>query len=207
MRILPCLISIVVFMATNLKINPAAASWHKENIAIESASFQKITDYRCKKYILQLFHTIKTEANPTVDSNKPSDSLDEILKKDADTEGVMANILGGMSLCYNALANLLLYPIFSFLLLLLSLGALVLGAFLIKKVKHEQAITTRWMIFSGLYLLFYFDLFLVVFQKRKVLLLFLELEKDLLLIIIAALIGYVVGKFFSSKSFEEKELP
>lgn len=207
MRILPCLISIVVFMATNLKMNPAAASWHKENIAIESVSFQKSTDYICKKSIFQLFHTIKIEANPTVDSNKPSDSLDEILKKDADAEGVMANILGGLSLCYNALANLLLYPIFSFLLLLLSLGALVLGAFLIKKVKREQAITTRWMIFSGLYLLFYLDLFLVVFQKRKVLLLFMELEKDLLLIIVAALIGYVVGKFFSSKSFEEKELP
>ncbi|WP_339043845.1 hypothetical protein [Cardinium endosymbiont of Tipula unca] len=207
MRILPCLIGIVVFMATSLKINPATASWRKENIATQRMCFQKNTVAAYEKIILPLFHAIQTEVNPSVDSDKPSDSLDEILKKDADSEGVMANILGGLSLCYNALANLLLYPIFSFLLLLLSLGALVLGVFLLKKARSKQPIATRWMIFTGLYILFYFDLFLVVFQKRKVLLLFLELERELLLTIVAALIGYVVGKFFSSKSFEEKELP
>lgn len=141
------------------------------------------------------------------EEKKTSDTLDEILKKDVDSEGVMNNILGGLALCYNALANILLYPIFSFLLVVLSVGALILLAFWIQKFKNEQSIPAGWMIFSGLYVLFYIDLFLVLFQKSGVLFLALELERDLVLMIASVGLGYVVGKYFSSQKFEEQELP
>ncbi|TDG95616.1 hypothetical protein [Cardinium endosymbiont of Culicoides punctatus] len=205
---IPYLISIVVFIATNIPANVTAV-WNESNISMSTTNInvlQSATDIY-KNTVFQSSNIIEVGINPIVDNDKPSDSLDEILKKDADSEGLIANILGGLSLCYHFLANLLLYPIFSFLLLLLTLGIVILGTFWVKKIKSNQPMPTHWMIFTGLYLLFYFDLFLVVFQKRKILLLFLELEKDLLLMIVAAAIGYIVGKVFSSRSFEEKELP
>ncbi|AXI23984.1 hypothetical protein CE557_146 [Cardinium endosymbiont of Sogatella furcifera] len=186
MRLLPYLLSMVVCIATNFKSDHAIGS-------------QDVVDQTSPST------TLDAESDTTQDT--PSDSLDEILKKDTHAEGVIQNILGGLALCYNVLANLLLYPIFSFLLLILSLGGLILLGLWVKKIKDEKSISTTWMLFTCLYLLFYFDLFLVVYQKRAVLFLFLELEKDLFLTIIAASIGYIIGKFFSSKFLEEKKLP
>ncbi|WP_342265297.1 hypothetical protein [Cardinium endosymbiont of Philonthus spinipes] len=194
MHLLSYLVSTVVFMATSFKLNHAVASWHKEDMMVQA--LQVTTSYI----------THETDV-PSDQKDMPSDSLDEILKKDTHAEGAIQNILGGLALCYNVLANLLLYPIFSFLLLILSLGGIILVGIWISKIKNEKAISTTWILFTCLYLLFYFDLFLVVYQKREVLFLFLELEKDLFLTVSAAFIGYVVGKFFSSKFFEEKKLP
>ena len=188
MRLLSYLLSMVVSMATHLNLNHTVASCYKGGLVVQALQ--------------------ATDSDTTNEKkNRPSDTLDEILKKDTHSEGAIQNILGGLALCYNVLANLLLYPIFSFLLLLLSLGAIVLIGLWIKKIRNEKAISTTWMLFTCLYFLFYLDLFLVVYQKREVLFLFLELEKDLFLTVISASIGYVVGKFFSSKFFEEKKLP
>ncbi len=187
MRRLSYLLSIVVLLVTNLKLNDAFAS---------SYNVDPVT------LTLQV-----TESDTTDQKDTSPESLDEILKKDAHSEGAIQSILGGLALCYNILANLLLYPIFSFLLLMLSLGAMVLIGFWIKKIKDEQSISTTWILFTCLYALLYLDLFLVVYQKKEVLFLFIELEKDLFLTVMAACIGYVVGKFFSSKSLEEKKLP
>ncbi|MCT4697332.1 MAG: hypothetical protein V3581_01745 [Candidatus Cardinium sp.] len=189
MRLLPYLLSMVVCIATNFKSDHAIASSHTEDPIGQTSPST----------------TLDAESDTTQDPS--SDSLDEILKKDTHAEGAIQNILGGLALCYNVLANLLLYPIFSFLLLLLSLGAIILLGLWIKKIKNEKSISTTWMLFTCLYLLFYLDLFLVVYQKKVVLFLFLELEKDLFLTVVAASIGYVIGKFFSSKFLEEKKLP
>ncbi|MGI2299008.1 hypothetical protein ACRRVB_04515 [Candidatus Cardinium hertigii] len=187
MHFLSYVLSIVACITTNLKWNHSTISCHKGEVVV-----QTLCDM---------------ESDTTNEQDMPADALDEILKKETHSEGAIQNILGGLALCYNVLTNLLLYPIFSFLLLLLSIGAIVLGALWIKKIKNEKSISTRWILCSCLYLLLYLDLFLVVYQKKKILFLMLELEKDLFLIIAAACIGYVVGKFFSSKFFEEKELP
>lgn len=185
MHFLSYLLSTVAFIAANFKGNHAIVSCYKGEVVVQALQ----------------------ATEPSTTQDMPADALDEILKKDTHAEGAIQNILGGLALCYNVLANLLLYPIFSFLLLLLSAGAIILGGFWVKKLKHEKSISTTWILFTCLYLLFYLDLFLVVYQKRAILFLFLELEKDLFLTIVAACIGYVVGKFFSSKLFEEKELP
>lgn len=187
MHFLSYLLSTIAFIAANFKWNHAIVSCYKGAVVMQALQ--------------------ATESSTTHAQDMSADALDEILKKDTHAEGAIQNILGGLALCYNVLANLLLYPIFSFLLLLLSAGAIVLGGFWVKKLKHEKSISTTWMLFTCLYLLFYLDLFLVVYQKRAILFLFLELEKDLFLTIVAACIGYVIGKFFSSKLFEEKELP
>ncbi|MGI2257077.1 hypothetical protein ACRRVD_00595 [Candidatus Cardinium hertigii] len=187
MHFLPYLLSIVACITINFKWSHTISSCHKGEVAV-----QTLCDI---------------ESDTTNEQDMPADSLDEILKKETHSGGAVQNILGGLALCYNFLTNLLLYPIFSFLLLLLSVGAIVLGGLWIKKIKNEKSISTRWILCSCLYLLLYLDLFLVVYEKKKILLLMIELEKDLFLIIAAACIGYVVGKFFSSKFFEEKELP
>lgn len=210
MRTPSYLLAIFVFISTSLS-RPyyARAALYEKNNTIQAIKPMARGLISHAQTALSLLQHIKADANDSSGSEaqKTSDSLDEILKKDIDSEGVMNNILGGLALCYNALANILLYPIFSFLLILLSAGAVILAAFWIQKFKKEQPISVAWMIFSGLYGLLYIDLFLVLFQKSTVLFLFLELEKDLIVMIIAALIGYTVGKYFSSKRFEEQELP
>ncbi|CCM09820.1 membrane protein of unknown function [Cardinium endosymbiont cEper1 of Encarsia pergandiella] len=187
MHFLSYVLSIVACITTNLKWNQSISFCYKGEVAVQTLC--------------------NMESETTNEQDMPADSLDEILKKETHSGGAIQNILGGLALCYNVLTNLLLYPIFSFLLLLLSIGAIVLGVLWIKKIKNEKSISTRWILCTCLYLLLYLDLFLVVHQKKKILLLMLELEKDLFLIIAGACIGYVVGKFFSSKFFEEKELP
>ncbi|TSJ80822.1 MAG: hypothetical protein NMK33_05250 [Candidatus Cardinium sp.] len=191
---------LILFITTNFKWHDAVASPETEHVALEATGSEATSETEGNREDLE---SKASDAAPDM----PSESLDEILKKDTHAEGAIQNILGGLALCYNVLANLLLYPIFSFLLLLLSLGAIILGGFWIKKLKAEKSISRTWILFTCLYFLFYLDLFLVVYQKREVLFLFLELEKDLFLTVTAASIGYIVGKFFSSKFFEEKKLP
>ncbi|MBX9890387.1 MAG: hypothetical protein K2X94_03905 [Amoebophilaceae bacterium] len=176
-------------------------------MGIQTQANRMVVSCDQEKIILLAAGLVTENDDEATNNNKPTESLDEILKIDVNSEGVLNNILGGLALVCNALANILLYPIFSFLLVLLSLGLVVLGGFLIKKIKEEQFISGRWIIASSLYLLFYFDLFLVVFQKNKILLLFLELEKDLVLLIVSSVTGYTIGKYFSNRSFEEKKLP
>ncbi|WP_243575191.1 hypothetical protein [Candidatus Cardinium sp. cByotN1] len=187
----------VVCIATNFKLNDLMPSWYKGNIVFQTLQLTELDPNS----------NTTTGQDTPAGQDTPSDSLDEILKKDTHSEGAIQNILGGLALCYNVLANLLLYPIFSFLLLLLSAGAIVLFGFWVKKIKSEKTISTTWILFTCLYCLFYLDLFLVVYQKKEILFLFLELEKDLFLTVVAASMGYIVGKFFSSKFLEEKQLP
>ncbi|WP_419241323.1 hypothetical protein [Cardinium endosymbiont of Nabis limbatus] len=207
MRFLSYLLSMVACIATSFKWNDAVASCYKGNVIFQT--LQATGSDATKETEAHTVAADLQDTNPDTpnEPDAPSDALDEILKKDTHSEGAIQNILGGLAVCYNFLANLLLYPIFSFLLLLLSLGAILLVGFWIKKIKDEKSISTTWILFTCLYLLFYLDLFLVVYQKREVLFLFLELEKDLFLTVAAASIGYIVGKFFSSKIFEEKKLP
>lgn len=204
MRIIPYFFSIVIFIAINLKPNQAVAFFliERENIVRSRA-----VDVQCSIQRPTALWGIAPWAADTDTNDAPSDSIDEITKQGADSEGAMSSILGGLTLCYSVLANLLLYPIFSFLLLILTVGAIVISFLWFKKIRSERSISATWIIFTCLYFLFYLDLFLVVFQQRKVLFLCLELEKDLFLMSVSTSFGYVVGRFFSSKLIEEKELP
>ena len=133
--------------------------------------------------------------------------MEDILKKDTASQGIISNVLGGVMLFYLALTQILLYPIFSFLLLILSIGGIVIGALIWRKIQNEEFISNGFMIFCGIYLLAYIDLFLVVFQKSKILFLFLELERDIFLMIIASIFGFIIGRFFYRNMLEEKKIP
>lgn len=133
--------------------------------------------------------------------------MEDILKKDTASQGIISNVLGGVMLFYLALTQILLYPIFSFLLLILSIGCIVIGALIWRKIQNEEFISNGFMIFCGIYLMAYIDLFLVVFQKSKILFLFLELERDIFLMIIAAIFGFIIGRFFYRNMLEEKKIP
>lgn len=133
--------------------------------------------------------------------------MEDILKKDTASQGIISNVLGGVMLFYLALTQILLYPIFSFLLLILSIGGIVIGALIWRKIQNEEFISNGFMIFCGIYLLAYIDLFLVVFQKSKILFLFLELERDIFFMIIASIFGFIIGRFFYRNMLEEKKIP
>lgn len=193
MHVLPSFLPIALVLAINFTSSNALASWYKGDIAVQDPQVTTLS--------------ISTKLYANNEKDPPTSSLDDILKNDSHAQGAIQNILGGVALCYNVLSNLLLYPIFSLVLLLLSVGAILLAVFWITKIKNDKPISTACILFTLLYFLFYLDLFLVVYQKKEILLLFLELEKDLFLTIVAASIGYIVGKFFSSRFFEEKKLP
>lgn len=200
MTILAFLFHTILLVNANFKCDYPINFYHKVCSIVEAIHADNIKDSHLHfgGFVLTPNGFVETESTP---------SLEEVLKKDVSAPGIISNILGGITLFYNALTRILLYPIFSFLLLLLSLGGLILLAILIKKLKNEQPISNFFAIFCSIYVMLYIDLFLVVYQKSKILFLFLELEREVVLITIAALIGYTIGKFFSNQFFEEKKLP
>lgn len=62
---------------------------------------------------------------------------------------------------------------------------------LVVKIRSDETAAVRSLTFYlPCYLLVYADLFLVMYEKRKILCLFLEFQKDIVLVILAALIGF-----------------
>ena len=134
--------------------------------------------------------------------------LEQILEEDIKRDGLILGIMSVLTLLYNTLSNTLIYPAFSLLFFVMTAILIFLIVQLFVKIrKDEISVVKRLTLFIAFYLLIYTDLFLVVYEKRKVLFLFLEFQKDILLIIVATLIGVAVGRLISKKTFEEQDIP
>ena len=135
-------------------------------------------------------------------------AFEEILEEDIKRDGLILGIMSVLTLLYNTLSNTLIYPAFSLLFFVMTAILIFLVARLfIKFRKDETSVVKRLTLFIAFYLLIYTDLFLVVYEKRKVLFLFLEFQKDILLIIVATLVGVAIGKLTSKETFEEQDIP
>lgn len=134
--------------------------------------------------------------------------LSEVLAKDLKREGLLMGIIGALTLLYNATSDALLYPIFSFLFFIQTILLILLSIQLVKKYKQGDIWGHKRLLFiTGMFVLIYFDLFLVVYEQRKVLLLGISLQKDIILMLIAAFFGFLRGKYASKEKFEEEVMP
>jgi hypothetical protein len=152
-----------------------------------------------------------TQEQPLKNKSKKigeGNNLEKILNKDAKREGLVLGFVSALALLYDAISDTLLYPIFSFLFFAMTAGLILLVALLAIKIRKDQSWAVRTLsFFLPLYLLIYIDLFLVMYEKNKVLFLFLEFEKDIALVVLAAGIGFFAGKSLSKSVFEEKDVP
>ena len=144
------------------------------------------------------------KAENVLDDNQLEKSLDADLKRG----GLFLGLISALTLLYDTVVDTLLYPTFVFLFFVMTCIVILLGVRLFLHYKREEVYRANSSLFwFFLVLLIYFDLFLVIYEKRKILFLFLELQKDTLLIALAALAGFIRGNFSSKRDFEEKVLP
>lgn len=138
------------------------------------------------------------------DDNK----LEKILKEDMQRDGLILGLIGALTLLYDTISDTLLYPVFSFLFFVMTAILIFLVVRLIIKIRRDEFSAVRSLTFYlSLYLFVYADLFMVMYEKRKILFLFLEFQKDIVLVILSALIGFVMGKSISKRVFEEENIP
>lgn len=134
--------------------------------------------------------------------------LNELLKKDLKQDGLIMAIVGALTLLYSAISDALLYPIFSLLFLIQTALLFLLGIQLAKKYREGDFLAQRKLLFAtGLLVLIYFDLFMIVYEQRNILLLGLTLQKDIVIILAAAFLGFIRGKYTTKREFEEKLVP
>ncbi len=162
-------------------------------------------------------HGVHTSCGPNRDIALPLPTSPQLLQKLEAThsimiqkEGIVAGLMSSLTLLYHAIASVLLYPVFSFLLVAMTLVLLVSGIWVGLKIWRTGFASRRvryWLMILPFYLLVYADLFVVMYEKRKILILFLTLQKDIVLIIIASFLGLLIGKFFSKSTFEEEIIP
>ena len=144
------------------------------------------------------------KAKKIMDDNE----LEKELEKDIRKESLIIGVVGALTLLYNTISDTLLYPFFSFLFVTMTIVLIFLLFRLIVKYRTENFAGTRQLLFvTSIFLLIYIDVFLVIYEQRKVLLLFLELKKDIILIGFAAGIGFLRGKLSSRRNFEDNLVP
>ena len=144
------------------------------------------------------------QAKKAMDDNE----LEKQLEKDIRKEGLMIGLVGALTLLYDTISDTLLYPFFSFLFVAMTIALVILVVRLATKYRKDSFVGARRMLFvTAIFLLIYIDLFLVIYEQRKIVFLFLELKKDILLIAVAAMLGFFRGRFASRRDFEEKVVP
>ena len=116
--------------------------------------------------------------------------------------------MGGLALLYETISNVFIYPILAILFLLMTIVLIALIVRIILKMRRDDTFSVRKaLLYIFIYLLIYFDLFLIIYEEKRITVLFLSFEKDTILIVLSALIGFFIGKMTSKRTFEEKALP
>jgi hypothetical protein len=134
--------------------------------------------------------------------------LKKMIGEEADRQGLLTKLMSGIMLLYSALSDLLLHPILIIVLIVMTLGLALIIFIIVLRVRKENFATLgRLVSFGVIYLLLYIDLLLMMYEKRQVTSTFFRWDKDILLVSLAALVGYIAGRYTSRQSFEEKVLP
>ena len=159
---------------------------------------------KCAKQALKPAKGDLSKAQKVSDDNK----LEKTIEEDMQREGLIIGLIGALILLYDTISDTLLYPAFSFLFFAMTAILIFLVLRLVVKIRRDETAAVRNLTFYlPFYLLVYADLFMVMYEKRKIVFLFLEFQKDIVLVISAALIGFFIGRSISKRAFEEKNVP
>ncbi len=148
-------------------------------------------------------------SNLDVSNNTITDStLKDVAQDEIYQDGITSSTMGAFAIAYSAISNLILYPIFSFLFLIFAVISLIIIVMLVKQYMAKNITSvTKHLLVLVFTLLLLIDTGLIAYEKKKVVLLFFNLQKDILFMIIACLVGFFAGKMYSKTSFEENVVP
>lgn len=149
------------------------------------------------------------------DSNIPADiesqkedRLKTIIEEEAKQEGLTRGIVNGLVVLYSSISDLVLHPMLVIVLSILTVGLIILGTLAIIMLKREDFSTFNKLLGFGIvYLLLYVDLLFILYEQRKITIMFFSFDKDILLVVLSVVIGYLLGRVSSRRVFEEKVLP
>jgi hypothetical protein len=141
-------------------------------------------------------------------SDRKEKKLKTLIEGEAKRQGLMTGIMSGVVFLYSSISDLLLHPVLTIVLSTLTLGLIALGVFIIVLLKREDfSALGRLVSFGILYFLLYIDLLFIIYEQRRITMMFFRLDKDILLVVLATIVGYFVGRYSSRQVFEEKVLP
>jgi hypothetical protein len=153
----------------------------------------------------------KSEKNAdtsTQASDRKEKKLKTLIEGEAKRQGLMTGIMSGVVFLYSSVSDLLLHPVLTIVLSTLTLGLIALGVFIIVLLRREDfSAFGKLVSFGILYFLLYIDLLFIIYEQRRITMMFFRLDKDILLVVLATIVGYFVGRYSSRKVFEEKVLP
>lgn len=153
------------------------------------------------KEVSKTFNNIKK-------ATKKTNNLEKVTREDLKSKGLVGGVMGGLALLYETISNVFIYPILAILFLLMTIVLIALIVRIILKMRRDDTFSVRKaLLYIFIYLLIYFDLFLIIYEEKRITVLFLSFEKDTILIVLSALIGFFIGKMTSKRTFEEKALP
>ena len=96
---------ILVFIVNCLQQDHAFATDYRSNCMVPSINVAT----QAQSIVCKILHCISTATADTTGNEQSPPSFEDIIKKDINKEGAISNVLSGLALCYNALANILLY--------------------------------------------------------------------------------------------------
>jgi len=141
-------------------------------------------------------------------SDRKEKKLKTLIEGEAKRQGLMTGIMSGIVFLYSSISDLLLHPVLTIVLSTLTLGLIALGTFIIVVLRREDFSTfSKLVSFGILYFLLYIDLLFIIYEQRRITMMFFRLDKDILLVVLATIVGYFVGRYSSRQVFEEKVLP
>jgi len=134
--------------------------------------------------------------------------LKNLIEGEAKRQGLITGIMSGIAFLYSSISDLLLHPVLTIVLSILTLGLVLLITFIIVLLRREEfSSLSKLVSFGILYFILYIDLLFIIYEQRKITMMFLSLDKDIFLVVLAAIVGYFIGKYSSREVFEEKVLP
>ena len=192
-------------LATDLKLLAAVDHATQENDTTPTAFQQGLEEFNKKTQEVQ---QIGEKIVPNVLENKTGDQLKKLIEEEAARQGLLTGLMSGLMLLYSIISDLLLHPILTIVLILMTLGLAVLVFLIVWRIRQEEfALLVRLVSLTLLYLLLYIDLLLIIYEERRITGIFFRLDKDILLVTVASVISYIAGRYASRKLFEEKVLP
>ncbi len=132
----------------------------------------------------------------------------EEIAKNLTNAGLIGGVVAGLVSLYAIISNTFLYPILAGLFFLMT----IILVFWIVKIaikirKENDAPIFRSLLCILLYLIIYLDLFLIIYQEKRATVIVFSFERDVFFFIVAAFLGFFIGKTTSRSSFEEKIMP
>lgn len=141
------------------------------------------------------------------DSPKVS-KLKTLIIEESQKAGLIRGIVNGIAILYSSLSDFVLYPALTTVLVIFVVGLILFVGFIISALKKENFnLMNKLLIFGGFHAILFINLLFILYEQRKITVMFFNFDKDILLVISSAVIGYFIGRYFSRQIFEDKALP